>query len=173
MGNIKVMQVVGFKNSGKTTLMNRFIELARMSDKKVSAIKHHGHGGKPELPLATTDSMRFLENGAASSLVYGDGMVQVHIQEMEEDLTKFIGFSQLADPDFILIEGFKGASHPKIVIVRNLADWQSLKELKNILLVIAHKDVELEDADWMESGNQAAIDRFFREWMEGEEDESI
>lgn len=173
MEDIKILQIVGFKNSGKTTLMNRFIELARIADKKVAAIKHHGHGGNPDLPSDETDSMQFLESGAASSLVYGNGMVQMHLQEMEEDVSKFIGFSQLADPDLILIEGFKGAPYPKIVMVRSAEDWQSLKDLEKIRLVIAHSGVGLESSKWIEADNQALIDRFFGEWMEGDKYESV
>lgn len=173
MGNIKILQIVGFKNSGKTTLINRFIGAANAGDKKVAAIKHHGHGGKPDLPFGTTDSMQFLESGAASSLVYGDGMVQMHLQEMDEDLSKFIGFSRVADPDLILIEGFKRAPYPKVVMVRSAEDWQMLKDLEKIRLVIVRPGVRLGGADWVASDDQAAIDRFFGEWMEGDTDEGI
>lgn len=173
MENIKILQVVGFKNSGKTTLVNRLIGSARKAGKKVSAIKHHGHGGMPELPPASTDSMQFLDKGAASSLVYGEGMVQIHLQEQDESLEKFIGFSLLAEPDFILIEGFKSALYPKVVLVRSPEDWQTLEGLANIQLVLVHKGVELENTETVETEDQTAIDRFFTEWTEGEKDESI
>ena len=173
MEHLKILQVVGFKNSGKTTLMSRFIELAMEAEKKVSAIKHHGHGGKPDLPPVSTDSMQFLDKGAASSLVYGDGLVQIHLQHQQENLEKFIDFSILAEPDFILIEGFKNACFPKVVLVRSPEDWQLLKGLSNIQLVIVHKGVELGNIETLKLENQSAVDRFFTDWMEGELDESI
>lgn len=173
MGNIKVLQVVGFKNSGKTTLISRFIEMAVRSGKRISAIKHHGHGGRLEMPSAETDSTRFFEEGAASSLAFGDGVVQMHLQAEEEDLEKFVSFSRLANPDFIVIEGFKGADFPKVVIVRNAEDWKELKQLSNVRLVIVHKGVKLADAQTVELDNQTAIADFFNEWMEGETDESL
>lgn len=173
METVKILQVVGFKNSGKTTLVSRFIELAVRSGKRVSAIKHHGHGGRLEMPPAETDSTRFFEGGAASSLAFGDGVVQMHIQEQAGDLEKFIGFSLLANPDFIVIEGFKGAHFPKVVIVRTAEDWQELKQLSNVQLVIVHKGVKLADTETVEMDNQTAIDAFFTVWMEGELHESL
>lgn len=168
MEDIKILQVVGFKNSGKTTLLSRFVEMAVSAGKTVSAIKHHGHGGRLEMPAPETDSIRLFEKGAASSLAFGDGVVQMHVKEKEEDLDKFIGFSRLADPDFIFIEGFKGADFPKIVLVRSPEDWRELKKLSNIELVIVHKGVELADANTMELDDQSKIDNFFEKWMEGE-----
>lgn len=173
MEAVRILQVVGFKNSGKTTLMNRLIALTRNSGMKVSAIKHHGHGGRPELPPQGTDSTRFLASGAASSLVYGDGLVQMHLQDPEADLKTFIGFSLLAKPDLVLIEGFKGSDYPKIVLVRSQEDWRELGALSNIQLVIVHEGVKLENTATVEASNREAIDRFFTEWMEGEVDEGI
>ena len=106
MEAVRILQVVGFKNSGKTTLMNRLIELARTSGIKVSAIKHHGHGGKPELPPQGTDSTQFLASGAASSLVYGGGLVPMHLEETEAGLGKIIPFSLFANPGLFFFEGF-------------------------------------------------------------------
>src|SRR5690606_25955794 len=103
----------------------------------------------------------------------GDGVVQLHLQKQEENLEKFIDFSRLTDPDFILIEGFKGAGFPKIVLVRSPEDWQELKKLSHIELVIVHKGVELADANTMELDDQREIDDFFEKWMEGELDESL
>ncbi|MDN7228014.1 molybdopterin-guanine dinucleotide biosynthesis protein B [Planococcus sp. N064] len=173
MGAVNVLQIVGFKNSGKTTLMNQLIERAQTSGRKVSAIKHHGHGGKPELPPKETDSTQFLASGAASSLVYGDGLVQMHLEEPEADLERFIRFSLLANPDLILIEGFKAASYPKIVLVRSQEDWRELGALSNIQLVIVHDGVKLENTATVEASNREAIARFFTDWMEGEVNESI
>ncbi|ETP68157.1 molybdopterin-guanine dinucleotide biosynthesis protein B [Planococcus glaciei] len=173
MEAVKILQIVGFKNSGKTTLMNRLIERAQTSGRKVSAIKHHGHSGIPELPPKGTDSTQFLASGAASSLVYGGGLVQLHLEEPEADLEKFIRFSLLANPDLILIEGFKGAGYPKIVLVRSQEDWRELGALSNIQLVIVHDGVKLENTATVDAGNIEAIARFFTEWMEGEVDESI
>lgn len=167
MENIKVLQIVGFKNSGKTTLLTRFMEMALKSHKQVSTIKHHGHGGDLEMPSPDTDSMNFFKKGAASSLAYGNGVVQLHLQTKQDNLQKIIRLSQLAEPDLILIEGFKKADFPKVVLVRSADDWQELQELTNIKLVIVHKDVALESINSVELDNETEINRFFVHWMEG------
>ncbi|XKE96299.1 molybdopterin-guanine dinucleotide biosynthesis protein B [Metaplanococcus flavidus] len=168
METIKILQIVGFKNSGKTTLLTRFMETALKSNKQVSTIKHHGHGGDLDMPEHGTDSMRFFEKGAASSLAYGNGVVQLHLQTKQAELQKFIRLSQLAEPDLILIEGFKKADFPKVVLVRNVDDWQELQKLSKIELVIVHKGVMLEKIKSVELDNEKEIDNFFIQWMEGE-----
>ncbi|MBF6632586.1 MAG: molybdopterin-guanine dinucleotide biosynthesis protein MobB, partial [Planococcus sp. (in: Bacteria)] len=42
MAALKVLQVVGFKNSGKTTLALNLLEQAKNKGKTVAFIKHHG-----------------------------------------------------------------------------------------------------------------------------------
>lgn len=173
MENMKILQIVGFKNSGKTTLMNRFIESAQKAGKKVSAIKHHGHGGPPELPDHGTDSMKFLGSGAASSLVFGDGVVQMHMQGQKKELSSFIKLSLLTDPDFILIEGFKQAPYPKIVLVRSPEEWLQLKGLDHISLVIVPHPMVLDGVRPILRDDSSSIDSFFTVWMEGDFHESV
>ncbi|MTD29505.1 molybdopterin-guanine dinucleotide biosynthesis protein B [Planomicrobium sp. YIM 101495] len=172
MDHLNILQVVGFKNSGKTTMISRFIESATVAGKTVSVIKHHGHGGQPDLPDMNTDSMQFLNKGAASSLVYGDGLVQLHLQE-QDDLKRFIDFSFLAEPDVILIEGFKSAPYPKIVLVREAEDWDQLKGLEAIQLIVTHEGVKLENIETIQRNEQTTIDVFFARWMKEVQDESI
>lgn len=170
---MKILQIVGFKNSGKTTLMNRFIESAQEAGQTVSAIKHHGHGGPPELPDRERDSMKFLGSGAASSLVFGNGVVQMHMQGQKKELSNFIKLSLLADPDCILIEGFKQASYPKIVLVRSQEEWRQLKGLDNIRLVIVPHPMLLDGAQPVLRDDRSSIDSFFTVWMEGDFHETV
>jgi molybdopterin-guanine dinucleotide biosynthesis protein B len=39
--------------------------------------------------------------------------------------------------DLVLVEGYKQAPHPKVVLVRSEEDWASLQHLANIRAVIA------------------------------------
>ncbi|QQK74745.1 molybdopterin-guanine dinucleotide biosynthesis protein MobB [Salicibibacter cibarius] len=41
----RVLQVVGYKNSGKTTLMEELVKAFSAREMHVAALKHHGHGG--------------------------------------------------------------------------------------------------------------------------------
>src|SRR5699024_6419891 len=106
MGPVKTLHVVGFKNSGKTTLINRWIRLLKAHDYKVTVLKHHGHGTKLDMPDANKDSMQYLHNGADVSLVAGGGFTQ-HMINYE---ASFVQLKELAiwnEPDVILVEGYK------------------------------------------------------------------
>jgi molybdopterin-guanine dinucleotide biosynthesis adapter protein len=173
MGAVKVLQIVGFKNSGKTELMLHLLGIAKESGLMVSTIKHHGHGGEPEMPPASTDSMRFFEHGAASSLVYGGGVVQLHQRKEAVELDDLVRMAQSAAPGLVLVEGFKDAGHEKIVLIRSEEDWEELKKLKRIALVIAPKSVRLAGAETLERDERQKLKNWFFEWMEGGTDESI
>lgn len=173
MESVKVLQVVGFKNSGKTTLITRFLDAAKRSEKTISTIKHHGHGGALETPPVETDSMRFFEHGAQSSLAYGEGVVQIHMQNTKSDLNELIKLSCQIKPDIILVEGFKEATLEKVVLVRSEQDWEALQSLDNIVLVVVHEGVRLKGINTIERSRLDEMDKWFAKWMEGETNESI
>lgn len=67
-----ILQIVGFQNSGKTTLSEKLIFRASKAGLKAASIKHHGHGGPPDNELSSKDSIRHHEAGAVISSVEGD-----------------------------------------------------------------------------------------------------
>jgi len=73
-----VLQIVGYQNSGKTTLAEKLISYACNKGLRVGSIKHHGHGGAPASNL-TKDSTRHAQAGAVVSAVEGDGVVQLQL----------------------------------------------------------------------------------------------
>lgn len=113
---------------------------------RASTIKHHGHGGTPDLPPQPTDASRFFETGADSSIVVGDGVMllqgrQRSASAQPDELNALIRLTeQYAQPDLILIEGFKNEPFPKIVLVRSLEDQEALRSLTNIELIVAIDD---------------------------------
>ncbi|OQM46589.1 molybdopterin-guanine dinucleotide biosynthesis protein B [Anoxybacillus sp. UARK-01] len=134
---MKVWQVVGYKNSGKTTLIEKWIQLAVQAGYKVGAVKHHGHGGLPETGQTSTDSNRHLRAGALAAAVEGGGMLQLHAIHPEWTLSKILHMYSLFSLDFVLIEGYKDEPYPKIIMIRTPSDWEQLGHLQNIIGVIA------------------------------------
>src|SRR5690625_1491887 len=106
MGSVKTLHVVGFKNSGKTTLINRWIRLLKKNDYTVSVLKHHGHGAKLAMPDETKDSMQYLKSGADVSLVAGGGNTQ-HMINHEASFSELKQLALWNQPDVLLIEGYK------------------------------------------------------------------
>ncbi len=135
MGSIKTLHVVGFKNSGKTTLINRWVRLLKERKYTINVIKHHGHGAKLDMPNKEKDSMQYLSNGADVSLVAGGGCTQ-HMMNRQ---AKFEELKQLAEwnqPDVVFVEGYKEELGEKVVLIRKEKDWQELKSTEDIVLVV-------------------------------------
>lgn len=131
---IPIIQIVGYKNAGKTTVAKLLIETLKETGFKVGAIKHHGHGGKPDR-MEGTDSNSYLEAGAAVSAVQGDREWQYTItDEMPVDLDMMIQMQLALGIDIIVVEGYKHLNYPKIVLLRDERD-EELLELSNIQAV--------------------------------------
>lgn len=138
-----ILQVVGFQNSGKTTLMEKLIGRATQAGLRAASIKHHGHGGVPARESHAKDSMRHYEAGAVVSSVEGDGVLQLHGRMNDWGLAKIIKLYEIFSLDVIFIEGYKRESYPKVVFIRDERDFSMLHFLTNIQCVISH--VKLED----------------------------
>ena len=135
---MKLIHIVGFKNSGKTTLINNWIQIIKSLGLKVAVIKHHGHGAKLAMPDESKDSMQYLKNGADASIVAGSGHTQ-HITAEEMDYASLKQLALLQKPDVILVEGYKQEPGEKVILVKDEADWRGLEDLGNIQLVVGLK----------------------------------
>lgn len=130
-----ILQVVGFQNSGKTTMILKLIETFTNMGLKTATIKHHGHGGKPLAP-EHKDSTKHLSAGAAASIVEGDGALILQAERSSFSLEDQIKLLDFINPDVILIEGHKQAKYPKLVIVRDQDDLSLLDQVSNCLAVV-------------------------------------
>ena len=130
----KILQVVGYQNSGKTTITRQLIADATASGLRIGSIKHHGHGGKPDAP-SNKDSTLHEQAGAVVSAVEGGGALRLSIEDNSWELTKILTLYQSFALDFILIEGYKQAPYPKIVLLRSDEDV-ALLTLSNIHCIL-------------------------------------
>lgn len=106
---MKILQITGFKNSGKTTTVNRMIKYLKEQDRKVAVIKNHHRDDAHD---STTDTGKFIESGSDFTMLNTPGTVMT-VENKAPDLEKQIeDYSKLVD--FILIEGYKDEDYPKI-----------------------------------------------------------
>ena len=165
MKDTQILHIVGFKNSGKTTLMSRWIRLLKEKGYRVSALKQHVHQGKLKMPDEQTDSMQFYLNGADSSIVTGGGTVQIMVNETPDFHRLKEMTVQLCQPDIILVEGFKMESGEKVVILRDEEDWQTLKSLEEVQLVVGYPELVV-DMDHISSRtNEQQLDEWLLNWV--------
>jgi len=110
---VKVFGVIGWKNSGKTTLMERLVAEITARGLTVSTIKHAHHGVDVDQP--GRDTYRHRQAGAQQVILSSPVRVAV-MSELRgapepglEDLLQ-----RLAPVDLVLVEGFKREGHNKI-----------------------------------------------------------
>ncbi|WP_113927048.1 molybdopterin-guanine dinucleotide biosynthesis protein B [Bacillus sp. P14.5] len=131
---MNIIQVVGYKKSGKTTLSSKLIKISSEKGYQVGSCKHHGHGTPDVLP--GTDSARHQKAGALISGVEGGGTLNLSILNKKWTLEKILEFYRLIELDLIIVEGFKQETFPKIVLVRRDEDLHLTADLENVIAVV-------------------------------------
>jgi len=131
----QILQIVGYQNSGKTTLMERLISQSVTAGLAVGTIKHHGHGGVPTGDNSK-DSSRHEQAGASVTAVEGAGTLRMSIHRKNWALTDILAIYDTFNMDAILIEGYKKEPYPKVVLLRTSEDRELLEKLSNIVCVI-------------------------------------
>ncbi len=109
----RIFGVIGWKNSGKTTLMAQLVEEFTRRGITVSALKHAHHSFDIDHP--GRDSYRFREAGARQvALVSPKRWAIMHELRDEEKPPLEEVLAHLGPCDILLVEGFKGGAFPKI-----------------------------------------------------------
>ncbi|MFK2826926.1 molybdopterin-guanine dinucleotide biosynthesis protein B [Bacillus sp. B190/17] len=143
-----VLQVVGYQNSGKTTLMTKLIQAAKCRNWTTASLKHHGHGGRPTLAEDQKDSGQHRQAGALAAGVEGGGTLQITAEKAEWTLEDILALYRCLPVDLLLIEGYKQAEYPKIVLIKEKKDLPLLDQLKNIQAVISWQRLAGERRDY-------------------------
>ena len=68
----RILQVVGYQNSGKTTFVTEYIREAARYKLKVGTIKHHGHDGALTQNDNGKDTQKHREAGAQVTFIEGN-----------------------------------------------------------------------------------------------------
>ena len=110
---MKIFGVTGWKNSGKTGLMERLITEFTARGLTVSSIKHAHHSFDIDHP--GRDSYRHRDAGARQVLLASRNRWAL-MHELRDEDEPNLGdlLKQLSPVDLVLIEGYKRDHHPKI-----------------------------------------------------------
>jgi|SRR5690625_109184 len=133
-----IYQVVGYKNSGKTTLMEKLIQYFSNHNVRVGTLKHHGHGGTLKT-VEGTDSFRHSQSGSHLATVQGKNELQLSTN-FQMELAELIEMYTFFNIELLLIEGYKYVDYPKIVLVKDEEDIHLLDELTNIKAIGVRDD---------------------------------
>jgi len=114
---MKVMGIVGWSGSGKTSVLVELIPIFRALGLKVSTMKHAHHHFDVDKP--GKDSFRHREAGASEVLVVTSSRwVLMHESREEPEPSIEALIERMTPVDLLLIEGFKTHHHPKLEIHR-------------------------------------------------------
>lgn len=148
-----ILQIIGFKNSGKTTLLNALIRASRKENYTVSAIKHDAHDFSVD--HAGTDSYSFQESGAEAAVIANSRQYAV-MEQTGIDLKTAI--QKLPESDIVLIEGYKEGPFPKIILVREQAEIELLNNSKAVHKIATHNPALKKEAIFI--GEENALNLF-------------
>lgn len=108
----RIFGVTGWKNSGKTTLVERLVAEFVRRGWTVNTVKHAHHDVDIDQP--GTDSARHRAAGATEVALVGGLRYAIMREQGEPALSQVL--ARLSPADLVLIEGYKREPHPKIEV---------------------------------------------------------
>ena len=131
---VPTVAVVGWKNSGKTTLVTALVAELSARGLRVATVKHAHHGAA--MDVAGSDTARHRENGATATLLVTDDGWSLNASEGPLDLLAAV--DRLPACDLVVAEGFKAATVPKVECRRQAADGPLLAQHDRHVFAVAH-----------------------------------
>ena len=110
----KMIAVVGWSQSGKTTLIRGLVSTLKARGYRVGTVKHAHRGFQMDKPGSDTE----LHRAAGADTVMAVGPLQVAMLKggTVDDPAALAGY--FSDVDVVIVEGFKGSRLPKIEVCR-------------------------------------------------------
>ena len=111
---------IGYQNSGKTTLVEKVIAELTAHELRVGSVKHHGHAGF-DIDVPGKDSWRHAQAGSRHvGLICADRFAEY--ADTDEELPLQDLLARYTDVDVVLVEGYKAAGLPNVVVARSGVD---------------------------------------------------
>ncbi|MEE8384470.1 MAG: molybdopterin-guanine dinucleotide biosynthesis protein B [Dehalococcoidia bacterium] len=126
--------IVGRKNSGKTSLIERLLPELIARGRRVATIKHDAHDFDIDMP--GKDTWRHRQAGSATTVIASSSKVaMVRLTERDTPLEELL---RLIDPssDLVLVEGLRRSPLPKILVHRSDSDAEPPDVLGEVWAVV-------------------------------------
>ena len=153
---MKIISIVGRKNTGKTSLTVKVIEELTNRGYNVASVKHSHHS--IEMDKENTDTWKHKQAGA--NLVVGVGSTTFFNSKKEHDLNRILYLlKHFDDFDFVIIEGYKAYNYPKIATSSDVVDKYTIKQVDSF--TITQKGIS-DLADLIEEKGHDIVDTLFK-----------
>lgn len=139
---MNVVGIFGWKNSGKTTLVEKLVCELTARGLRVSTVKHAHHDFDIDHP--GKDSHRHRVAGAHEVVVASAhrwALLREHLGAPEPSLDDLL--AHLEPCDLVLVEGFKYGRHRKIEVRRINAPGTLMADQDDTIVAVAADDVSL------------------------------
>ena len=155
---MRIYGVIGWKNAGKTSLMERLVAEITARGHSVSTVKHVHHD--VDLDQPGKDSFRHRAAGAREVVLasaHRFALMHEH-RGPEPDLSAIL--ARMAPVDLILVEGYKRDAHAKIEVFRREAGHDLIQPSDPLVRAVA-SDLALElPVPLLDLNNTAEIANF-------------
>jgi molybdopterin-guanine dinucleotide biosynthesis protein B len=161
---MKIFGVTGWKNSGKTGLMERLITEFTARGLSVSSIKHAHHSFDIDHP--GRDSYRHRDAGARQVLLASRNRWAL-MHELRDEDEPSLGdlLKQLSPVDLVLIEGYKRDRHPKIEAHRKETGQPLIAPEDETIVAVASDTSVTIDRPVLDLNNTASIVNFIAQHL--------
>jgi len=138
---VKTIGVIGWKNSGKTTLVSKLVKYFSSLNLKVGVIKHAHHSFDIDHP--NTDSYKIRKSGAFKTTIVSNkrlAFIEERADDNEIDLKSIIDMNK--DCQILILEGFKKNNDiPKIeVFLKKNKKEYLYKNVEKVKLLVTDDD---------------------------------
>ena len=113
---MRVYGVIGWKNSGKTSLMERLVAEITGRGFSVSTVKHVHHS--VDLDHPGKDTYRHRVAGAREVVLASADRLALMVEHRGPEPELPAVLARLAPVDLVLVEGYKRDAHPKVEVWR-------------------------------------------------------
>ncbi len=137
---MKLVGIVGWKNSGKTYFVSQIIRILKSKNMRVASIKHAHHDF--DIDHENTDSYIHRTSGS-SQVIISSSKRWAKITELNDSEEKTLNelISELSDTDIVIIEGFKNENHPKLEVIKKGNNNFLFNKISNIQAIITDEKV--------------------------------
>lgn len=168
---VPIICVVGKREAGKTSAIERLVVELKGRGYRVATIKHDVHGF--DLDQAGKDSWRHAQAGSDAVTISSPQKLAL-IKKVDHDptlaeLSRFIG----PDFDIILAEGFKQDKAAKIEVHRKELGTDLLCAREELLAIVTTEQLELDVPQYSLEDAPGLVDLIEKRFLAGEEEEAV
>jgi molybdopterin-guanine dinucleotide biosynthesis protein B len=141
---VPYISIVGYSNSGKTTLICKLIELLTQKGLKVGTLKHDAHDFEIDQPGKDTWNHR--QSGAKVVMISSAAKVAM-IETLSAPASFQTLLSRFLNVDLVLVEGYKNELAKKVVVARTPEQLELCHQLEGVVAAATTLPIPI-DFEW-------------------------